>query len=157
MLNHIFVSHVIMSFKFDPSTHPSIWSPLPADRPLALTAPQRWAWAARETPKQRGWERRKHCWLTQLYQTDTDWLDLEFFFRDPPDTNSSGLSQEIASHWKREKTAVKTLANTLRQTWSSGDDNATYCDDHATISRIFLWTRPFILKVPRSSQPFEGV
>lgn len=57
-------------------------------------------------------ERKKHRWLTQLYQTGTDWLDLEFSFHDPQDTNSSGLSQETASHWKGED-AVRRQAGTL--------------------------------------------
>lgn len=94
-------------------------------------------WAARGTPKQRGWERR-HCWLTRLYQTDTDWLDLEFSFRDLLDTNSSRLSQETASHWQREKTAVRTLANALPQgrLGDLGMVMPPITEGHATISRM---------------------
>ena len=51
--------------------------------------------------------------FTQLYQIDTDWLDWESSFHDPPGTSSSGLSQETASHWRREKTAMRTLAKPL--------------------------------------------
>lgn len=64
------------------------------------------------------------CLLTQLYQTDTDWLGLEFSFHDLQDTSSSGLSQETASLYRRQVCGENASRHGASEcTWASASGN----------------------------------
>jgi hypothetical protein len=111
ILIHLSFLHIPLPCKQERECVPS--SPtviLPFRWPLALTGLQLGLVPSRHSETERLRE-GKCCWLTQLYRTDTDWLDSEFSFHGLQDTNNWGLSQGTANPCKGEETAVRMPAN----------------------------------------------